>query len=555
MPRTPLFRLIQRSVRLAQASLVRGEPLDEIVDRALHARADAGAPATISRRRFVAGTSAAAAALALEACFPPFKRGGAPTAPPKIEPVLVVGAGIAGLTAAYRLWQRGVPVRVVEAQQRVGGRMYSLRGGFPDGQVVELGGELIDSGHQRIQALAAELGIQLDDLAKEDPALDTEVWYFGGARRSTPEVVRALAPVVARLAEDRSGWADDFDPTFRNPLGVESLDQMSLAEWLDRAGVSGWVRELLEVGYTTEMGLPVDRQSALNFLTMIEADASDFRLYGASDERFHVHRGNDLIPLTLAERLDGIVETGTVLEAVSQRADGKFVCSLRRGAASVTATAAHVLLAIPFTTLRDVRLDVPLPDVKRRAIRELGYGANAKLMVGFSERVWRTRHRSNGSVLTSLPFQLTWETSRGQGGRSGILTNFTGGAHALELGRGTAEEQAQRMVADLDRVFPGARAAHSGMKAVRFHWPSFQWTRGSYAGYLPGQWTSIRGVEGEPVGRLYFAGEHCSLTAQGFMEGGCETGERAAKAILTSLGVAAAPAARPRRAEPARLLA
>jgi monoamine oxidase len=76
------------------------------------------------------------------------------------------------------------------------------------------------------------------------------------------------------------------------------------------------------------------------------------------------------------------------------------------------------------------------------------------------------------------------------------------------------------------------------MKAVRFHWPSFPWTKGSYAGYLPGPWTSIRGAEAEPVGRLYFAGEHCSLAAQGFMEGGCETGEAAAAAILTSLGVA-----------------
>ena len=361
---------------------------------------------------------------------------------------------------------------------------------------------------------------------------------MGGARRSTVEVIAALAPVAARLDADRAAWPEEFDPTYRNPSGAQSLDRITIAAWLDGAGASGWIRELLDVAFTTEYGMALDEQSALNMLTMLTVHGDSLEMYGASDERFHVHEGNDTIPLTLARYLGDAVETGTVLESVSQRGDGRFTCSLRRGSSSRDATASHLLLAIPFTTLRNVRLGLPLPAVKRRAIEELGYGKNAKLMVGFSERVWRTRYRSNGSVMTSLPFQTTWETSRGQSGSAGIITNFTGGAHALELGRGTAEEQGRLMVADFDRVFPGAQAAHVGMKSVRFHWPSFPWTLGSYAGYLPGQWTSIRGAEGEPVGRLYFAGEHCSLPAQGFMEGGCETGETAAKAILASLRVA-----------------
>jgi monoamine oxidase len=548
MPRTPLFRLITRSMRVATAALHRPEPLDEIIDRALDARPPAGE--AITRRRFVSQTAAASAALAAAACLP--RRGALPAEERGVQPVLVVGAGIAGLTAAYRLRLHGVPVRVVEAQERVGGRMFSLRGAFADGQVCELGGELIDTPHEHIRALAAELGIALDDLHVETPGIETDVWYFGGARRSTADVIAGLAPVAARLDADRRGWSDDFDPTYRNPSGAESLDRMTIAEWLDRAGASGWIRELLDVAFTTEYGMPIDRQSALNFLTMIELDASHLAIYGESDERFHVHEGNDRIPHALAARLGRDVETGTVLEAVTARGDGSFTCALRRGGSSSEAAASHVLLAIPFTTLRDVRLDVPLPEPKRRAIRELGYGNNAKLMAGFSERVWRTRHGSNGSVMTSLPFQLTWETSRGQSGRAGILTNFTGGGHALELARGTAEEQARSMVDALERVFPGAREAHEGMKSVRFHWPSFPWTRGSYAGYLPGQWTSIRGAEGEAMGRLHFAGEHCSLAAQGFMEGGCETGERAASEILASLGLSTRRRA---RGEPVRLLA
>jgi monoamine oxidase len=203
----------------------------------------------------------------------------------------------------------------------------------------------------------------------------------------------------------------------------------------------------------------------------------------------------------------------------------------------VTRVASHVLLAIPFTLLRDVRLDLPLPAVKRRAIAELGYGANSKLMVGVRDRVWRTTHRSNGSTLSDLPCQLTWETSRGQPGRAGILTNFTGGRQALSLGTGTAAAQAERLAADVERIYPGFTAARAGMREARMHWPTFPWARGSYAGYRTGQWTGIAGAEAEPVGRLYFAGEHCSRAAQGYMEGGCETGEQAAAAITRALGV------------------
>ena len=90
---------------------------------------------------------------------------------------------------------------------------------------------------------------------------------------------------------------------------------------------------------------------------------------------------------------------------------------------------------------------------------------------------------------------------------------------------------------DVETIFPGAAAARAGMTEVRFHWPSHPWTRGSYASYLVGQWTTIAGAEAEAVGPLRFAGEHCSLAAQGFMEGGCETGEAAAQALLDEMGV------------------
>ena len=560
MSRSPLFHLVARSLRLARLSLRTGLPVDELVERlrdrtpppgAFGLLDAAGRP--LSRRQFVAAGAALAGVAALDGCLPAAPSGRAPAPRPDGgRPVVVVGAGIAGLTAAYRLRQAGVPVRLFEAQERIGGRMFSHRGAFPDGQVVELGGELIDTGHARIRALAVELGLALDDLAADDPALARDVWWFGGRRRTDAEVVAAFRPVAAAIDRDRAALGGDGDVTYDRPNDGEALDRLSIAEWLDRNDVGGWVRALLEVAYTTEFGLEPDRQSALNLLTMIGTDADEFRIFGESDERFHVRGGNDRITTALGDRLGPVVERGHVLESVAARADGSYVCTFARDAAVVSVAADHVLLALPFTLLRDVRLDVALPPVKRQAIAELGYGTNAKLMVGFSERVWRTRHRSNGSSLAELPYQLTWETSRLQPGRAGVLTNFTGGHHGEALGEGTPAAQAAALVAALERVFPGVGAARAGMTEARFHWPTHPWTRGSYASYLPGQWTAFRGAEGVPVDNLFFAGEHCSLEAQGFMEGGCETGEQAAAAILERRGLRRAGAA---RAEPRRLVA
>jgi monoamine oxidase len=396
---------------------------------------------------------------------------------------------------------------------------------------------LIDTNHERIQALAAELGIELNDLSKDDPAVAHETFYFDGARRSERDVVDAFVPLARLITAAITPFGADGNVGYQAPKPQAlTLDRMSIAQWLDTAGVSGWFRKLLDVAYTTEYGLATDRQSALNFLLMIDPEPNPFRIFGESDERFHVRGGNDLIVRALGDRISDAIETNTVLEAIDRRVDGTYACSVRRGSSSTTLVSPHVIVTVPFTLLRNVRLGVDLPERKRRAIAELGYGTNAKLMIGFSSRVWRERHRANGSVLSDLPFQLTWETSRLQPGNAGILTNFSGGAHGVAVGEGSAAEQAARLVADLEHVFPGVSAARAGMKEVRFHWPSFPWTRGSYASYLTGQRTAFGGAEGEAVDGLHFAGEHCSQYAQGFMEGGCETGERAAREIATARG-------------------
>jgi monoamine oxidase len=532
MARTPLFRMVRRSFRLARRSVRTGLPVDEVVDRAREAPG-------ITRRQLLGG-AAAAGGLAL---VRPFTAWAQPGADPGHR-VVVIGAGIAGLTAAYRLRQAGVDVTVFEAQKRVGGRMFSQRDFLP-GQVVELGGELIDTQHWHIRSLAEELEIELDDFVSDGWDVHRDLWFFDGRKLTEKEVVEAFVPISDRILADLAELGGDV--SYATPNGGEALDRMSIAEWLERAGVEGWMRKLLDVAYTAEVGLEAGEQSALNFLTFIDPNPLPFRIFGDSDERFHVRGGNDRITTTLAERLGDRIVTESRLEAVRKAADGSLVCTVHRGEASREVSAGAVVLALPFTLLREVNLheSLGLPLAKREAIAKLGYGTNSKLMVGFRERLWR-RQGSNGSTLTDLPCQITWETSRLQPGATGILTNFSGGRHGLEVGNGTTEEQALALLPQLEKIYPGIAKTYAG-RAERFAWPTFPWTRGSYTCYRPGQWTDFGGVEGEPVGNLFFAGEHCSAVAQGFMEGGCETGEKAARDVLCALGVGA-PVAAPARA-------
>ncbi len=253
MSRTPLFGRLQRSLRLARRSVETGRPVEEVT-REWEAMKNWEA-AKLTRRQLLGGT-AAAAGLALVGCRPfaaPKEGSGFTGRRPR---VVVVGGGIAGLTAAYRLHTRA-DVRVIEAQDRVGGRMFSLRGFFL-GQVAEIGGELIDTGHVNLRKLAEELSIELDDFALDGAGLDRDVLFFEGRRIEEHALVEAFVPVSHRMVWDRSTLEDNW-VSHRQPNGGETLDRTPLSEWLAGVETQPWLRKLLDVAFTTEYGLETRR--------------------------------------------------------------------------------------------------------------------------------------------------------------------------------------------------------------------------------------------------------------------------------------------------------
>jgi monoamine oxidase len=530
MSRTRLFGKLRRIA--ARALAERESP-----GRSVDART-----ALLTRRQLTFGAAAQLGAMsALAACSgddASRRRGG--------ERVAVIGAGIAGLHCAYRLYQAGVEVTVYEAASRVGGRMFSVRDEDYDGQSFELGGELIDSNHVTMLALAEELEIELDDRLS-DQSIQADVWFVGGAEIPEAKIVEQFAAVAPVMAEAVAAADDEDDDT-----AFVALDQTALSDWLDEHVPSAEYPELyaiLSSAYRGEFGLETDQQSALNLLYLVGSDDPDpFRIFGESDERYHAHEGSEQFPLRLANRLteDGHAKHRLVLETKLLAVRGGdargFTLELldSETGARQEATFDHVVLAIPFSVLRKLTLDVPLSDLKRQIIDELGYGTNAKVMGSFASRLWRERHGKSGAVTSDLALQQTWDTSIGQPGDRGILTNFLGGQAGLEVGDEDPESYYTGMLADLEQIFPGVTEAYYENSARLMHWPSYEHTLGSYTCYRPGQW-SFWGLEGTREGNLHFCGEHTSADFQGWMEGGAESGALVAAEILEDLAIAPAP--------------
>jgi monoamine oxidase len=527
MARTPLFSLVRRSMKLAaKASRPGAPPLDDLLGRLaekdLHS----------SRRTFLKASAAAGAIMATPDLFSAFAQEG--SSRPRTA---VVGAGVAGLNCAYKLRKAAVPVTVYEAAGRTGGRMLTAKDLMAPGLTTEMGGEFIDSGHEEMLALVREFKLSMWDFQDLQGVKD-EAFYFNGSHRTEAQVIREFIPLATKIAADSETLGEEV--SYREHGNGQKLDRTSIAEYLDVIGARGWIRDLLEVAYVTEYGLEADEQSSLNLIFLIGTDTEDgFEAFGESDERYTVKGGNQRVCDELAKRLDGAIEMRHKLTAITAKGSG-YVLTFDTGGKTIDRTFDSVVLTLPFTMLREVDIRVPLPAVKKRAIAELGYGNNAKVLAGFRSRRWKALGYG-GNTLTDEPFQLCWDNAALQGGTASGITFYSGGTRALDAGKGTAREALERYLPGFEKAYPGSRALLNG-KVSRFHWPTNPFVKAAYACYKPGQWTTIGGAEGESVGNLHFAGEHTSADFQGYMNGGAQSGADAAKAVMASLSRKAAEA-------------
>jgi monoamine oxidase len=452
--------------------------------------------------------------------------------------VVVIGAGLGGLACTYRLHRHGVAATLYEAQERLGGRCFSIRGFFRADQTAEHGGQYIDSRHRHIRSLAKELGIGLVDTFEQSfPAGNLDPLWLDGALRDPAEVFAEFDLFIDRLRADyrRVGRY------FYNQAGPEAVafDQMTMTEWFEAnlpGGAGSLLGRALGVFMQGFFGLEPDDMSAINLFEGFVVP------YPGADERFRVAGGNDMIVQGLRDALPTeAIRTGHALQAAWLRGDGRV--GLRFSGLAGEVVADRVVFALPFTVLRDLDLSrLPLSARKRRAIAELAMGTNAKLNLqlrrSFAALNW------TGSFQSDEPHYVTWDSTYGQTNpapATPVLTVYNGGREGASYPTDVAHARASlRVMADvlanLERGVPGVTNAWNGL-AFLDSWVDDPWVRGSYAGFGPGQYTGFWGFLGLPEGPVHFAGEHTSTFSQGYLNGGVESGERAAREVMNALGI------------------
>jgi len=453
-----------------------------------------------------------------------------------IQPrVVIVGAGIAGLTCAYYLAEAGITAEVFEASTRLGGRVHSVRDEVGKGLITELGGEFIDASHRDVLRLVKLSALTLIDTATPQERHLREVFLIQGDIFGGKAMVEAFRPLARQIERDRQMLSEAVTCTSHTADDVR-LDHVSLGEYLDRAHIDPKLRALIATSYTTEYGLDPGEQSAINLVSLISTDTSGCTIGLIGDdpgiERYKIAGGNAQLIEFLAERLNSEVHRGMRLESLAEK-NGCYQLSFQAdGAGNVEVRADFVVVTVPFSILRGIPMQVDLPPAQRLAIAKLRYGTNSKVVAGFSERPWRDLGYS-GNFITDAA-QTGWDSSRGQPGKEGSLTFYLGGSMGQAAGHEDAAFQASRLVPRLEPAFPGISAKRNG-KAVRRHWPDDPFVLGSYSCFGPGDYTTIAGAFAQQKGRLLFAGEHISRDFQGYMNGGAETGRKAAEHIQRSV--------------------
>jgi monoamine oxidase len=488
------------------------------------------ADAHISRRQLLGAAGAATAAASLR-WVPPARAASSAR-------VVVVGGGLAGLTAAYRLKQAGIAAQLYEASQRLGGRCWSIRGAFGDpGLIAEHGGELIDSGHIEIKQLVKELGFTLDNLYQGETNGTEPLYFFDGEPYTQAEAAADFNAVYQQLHKDVS--AASYPTTYHvSTARGRDLDAMSITDWIEAyvpGGMSSRFGRLLDIAYNIEYGAECSQQSALNMLYLLGyVGQGRLRLFGPSNEKFHVHGGNDQLPAALAAQLQGQITLGSELVAVRLGSSGAYTLTLRQGTSTKTVTADRVVLALPFSMLRTVDIaKAGFEQHKQWAISELGMGTNSKLQLGFKSRSWRAQG-CNGETYGDTGYQNTWEVSRAQPGPAGVLVDYTGGTIGASFGSGTPASRAKSFLGQLEPVLPGITRQWDGTATLDY-WAGYPWTRGSYSYWKIGQYTRFSGAESEVNGACHFAGEHTSQDFQGYLQGAVESGQRAAAEVVAAL--------------------
>jgi monoamine oxidase len=473
----------------------------------------------ISRRRFLQQTAVAAAALALPRASS--ARSGAAR-----KKVLLIGAGLAGLVAAYELSRSGHDVTLLEASTRAGGRVWTLREPFSSGLYAEAGAGRIPETHDLTLKYVHLFGLTLDPFYPREGAL---LYLLRGKRiRVRPGETLDLSSVPFDLsAEERALGLDGLEHKYIDPA----------LEELGNPGAPGWppekVKEYDRMTWSEFLRSRGASPGAVALLTALSGWANDSALDFLRDDLGHrgakrlakIHGGNDLLPKAFAARLAEKIRYGSPVARIEQDARGVRVVGFEAGSPE-TLAADYLICAIPFSCLQRVQIAPPFSPEKRRAIEQVLYDPVVRVFCQTKTKFW-TKEGLNGFADTDDPMEI-WNPTFDQPGARGILMAY------LEDGltrRVAAMPEAERTRFGVEAIARAHLELDKHLEsAMSFSWADQPWALGAYSYFVPGQITSLTRAIRQPEGRVHFAGEHAS-SWPGWMQGAIESGLRAAREV------------------------
>jgi monoamine oxidase len=443
--------------------------------------------------------------------------------------VAVLGAGLAGLVAARSLTRRGHGVVLLEARDRVGGRV--LNATTADGTVVEMGGQWVGPTQDRVLALAEELGAGLFPTYNEG---DNVVLFRGRSRRYRGAIPRLPPHVLADIGQaqlrlDRMARKVPLEEPWKARRSG-AWDGQTVETWLRRNVRTSLAREMLRLGVRAVFAAEAMDLSLLHFLFYSHSGGLLDRLLnvagGAQESR--LVGGSQILALRLAEELGATVRLGEPVGRVEQDAEGVTVESR-----SLSVRARHAIVAVPPHLAGRIEYDPPLPPWRAQLTQRLPMGSVIKCMAVYDEPFWRQDGLTGQATSDTGPAQLTFDNSPPDG-RPGILLAFVEGLHARELARLDEKDRRSAVVECLARYF-GERA-RTPLEYLELDWARERWTGGCYGALLaPGVLTQFGPALRESCGRVHWGGTETASTWAGYMDGAVRSGERAAEEVAASL--------------------
>ena len=437
--------------------------------------------------------------------------------------VIIVGAGLSGLTAAYELEQKGYGVVLLEATGRVGGRMGTIDIGTNHGEV---GGELLDdeSIHSEIFRYAKQFDVEIVDVGYEEP-IDQGAYFIDGRLIPYRQFSQDYSPQVSKeidsFREQLKKLADHVSDHTKPHLAVDAnkLDSLSAQDWIYHLSLSSSAKHIAEHIIRSEYNEP--KQVSLLWL------AHQAKVYKNADEDLietkRFLKGGRAFAQAFVDNISGPILLNHRVTKIIQSPKGVKVI-----AAGKSFDADVVVVTVPLPVLNRIEFEPALSQGKQKAAEGISYGSHTKVLLKYSKRFWLDQNLG-GDVLSMLPIGWLWETTEHQKGEGGILVAYTSG----DFARSQAEWSDNEIIADrlsqIETMYPGSRVLFESGTVLA--WDRDPNTQGGFVAYGPGEITQHWNAFLKPQGKVYFAGEHTALAFIGYLEGAIRSGMRVAQQI------------------------